>query len=184
MHDKYLELCNFVFAQVEAETKEIALEDGLDFSALSLKGIDQVALDAQMEWPAEHHEEREIGWTWAGALQQYRQNHRARIELAIWNGDELCGLMLGKASDGRLVVKVNYLQGSTLPGHPLKGWVAVISTRCAEVFANSIGAGWVAIQEPLDALIDYYSSLGYSEGDPFDPRNNALFKRLDDGMDL
>ncbi|MFM5659927.1 hypothetical protein [Aeromonas veronii] len=184
MQNRYLDLCASIFHQVEIETRDAADDEGLDFSSLSLRLIDLDALNAQAQWPAEVVRDRQVGWSWSDALRQYRQNHMARIELAIWNGDELCGLMLGKASHGRLVVKVNYLQGSTSPEHALKGWIAAISTRCAELFAGAIGAEWVAIQEPLAGLIDHYGDLGFTNADPFDPRSSALFKRLAVDIDL
>ncbi|MCR3962451.1 hypothetical protein NUK45_05485 [Aeromonas veronii] len=179
MQNKYLDLCIDVFEQVKVVTQDTAEESGLDFSNLSLRLIDQDALDAQEAWPLEVVENRQIGWDWPDALRQYRQNHMARLELAIWNGNELCGLMLGKASEGRLVVKVNYLQGSTNPDHPLKGWIMEIATRCAELFAASIGAAWVAIQEPHEDLVEHYGSLGFTLEDQFDPRNRALFKPVE-----
>lgn len=180
MDGKYREIWRSVFDMVTYETLIEAEEQNLDFSRLSLRSIDQAALAAQSQWPPPDDPDREIGWSWDAVCRQYRQNHMARIELAIWNGDELCGLMLGKASEGRLVVKVNYLQGSTLPTHALKGWVADIATRCAELFAKAIGSDWVAIQEPEEGLIEYYESLGFTDDDPFDYRNQALYKRLDD----
>jgi hypothetical protein len=184
MQNRYLVLCASIFHAVEIETRDAAEDFGLDFSNLSLRLIDLAALNAQAQWPAEAVHDRQIGWSWTDALSQYRQNHMARIELAIWNGDELCGLMLGKASHGRLVVKVNYLQGSTSPEHALKGWIAAISTRCAELFAEAIGTEWVAIQDPLVGLIEHYGDLGFTYPDPFDPKSSALFKRLAVDIDL
>lgn len=184
MQNRYLDLCASIFEKVETETQDVAEELDLDFSNLSLRLIDLAALYAQAQWPIDAAHGRQIGWSWSDALRQYRQNYMARIELAIWNGDELCGLMLGKASEGRLVVKVNFLQGSTSPHHALKGWIAAISTRCAELFAEAIGAEWVAIQEPMEGLIEYYGDLGFTDRDPFDPRSNSLFKRLAVDIDL
>ena len=178
MDGKYRDIWRFVFERVTYETRLEAEEQNLDFSRLSLRPIDQAALAAQSQWPPPDDPDREIGWSWEAKCRQYRRNHMARIELAIWNGDELCGLMLGKASEGRLVVKVNYLQGSTLSTHVLKGWITDIATRCAELFAMAIDADWVAIQEPDEDLVGHYQSLGFTGTDPFDHRNDALYKRL------
>lgn len=147
---------------------------------LRLTDISQDAIQAQLSWPIHQDPERVIGWVWSDVVRQYRRNHKARIELAIWYADLLCGLMLGKASQGKLVVKINYLHG--LPGdHPLKGVVLPVATRCAELFAAAINAPWVGIQEPLeqDGLIDYYEQLGFDQPEPFDHRNRAIFKRID-----
>lgn len=123
--------------------------------------------------------DRQIGWDWRTARDSYRRNHVERIELAIWHEEQLCGLMLGKASRGRLVVKINFLQGGGSDS-PLKGYVLPIATRCAELYAAALNAEWVGVQDPLDSdeLIEYYRTIGFVEDDPFDPRNNALFKRV------
>lgn len=144
---------------------------------ISLTDITENALLHQERW--EIAENRQIGWDWRVVRNNFRINHAARIELAIWYDNELCGLMLGKASDGKLVFKINYLQGGE-EGHPLENSILPIASRCAELFAASIHADWIAIQDPIDreGLINYYREQGFTEDDPFDPRNNALFKRV------
>lgn len=100
--------------------------------------------------------------------------------MAIWFDRHLCGLMLGKPSVGKMVVKLNYIQGAPFE-HALKGKIVPIAMLYAESYAAALGAQWIGIQDPLNevSLLDYYRALGFTEPDPFDPRNSALFKRLD-----
>lgn len=179
-NERYRDLCLRIFNTVEAETKIKEEGFGVDFSSLSLKLIDKSALDKQEQWPLELDYDKQIGWCWEKEVMRYRQNYMARIELAIWFGPELCGLMLGKASKGRLVVKVNFLQGSTDDNHPLKGRVATISIRCAELFADAIEAEWVGIENPAEGLIEHYEKLGFDKKDPYDPRSPALYRKLEE----
>lgn len=78
------------------------------------------------------------------------------------------------------MVKLNFIQG--LPKeNPLTGMVVPIADLCADLYAMALDCQWVGIQESMDdpKLIDYYRSLGFTEKDPFDPRNNAMFRRVD-----
>jgi hypothetical protein len=144
---------------------------------IDLTEIGEMALQAHARWPLADEIERQIGWNWREARDRYRRDHMARIELAIWYDDELCGLMLGKASEGKLVVKINYVEGAP-EEHPLKGYIVPIAARCAELFAVAIEANWVGIQDPFEGVRDYYQELGFDQLDPFDPRNNAMFKAI------
>ncbi|QPL52366.1 hypothetical protein [Vibrio navarrensis] len=172
--NKYQQLRNAALAQTQDEFE--LLEP--DFVGhVDLTEITEDALLSQGEWVIPVN--RQIGWDWRIVRNQYRRDHMARLELAVWHDDQLCGLMLGKASEGKLVVKINYVQGGEID-NPMKGFVVPIASRCAELFAVAIEADWVGIQDPIDEddLINYYRELGFDERDPFDPRNNALFKRV------
>ncbi|MBU0914658.1 MAG: hypothetical protein KKF22_19180 [Gammaproteobacteria bacterium] len=148
---------------------------------LRLTTINADALQSWKNWPEAEDVQRQIGWDWHEVRSRYRRNHPASIELAIWFDESLCGLMIGKASRGKLVVKINYLQGLPID-HPLKGVILPIAARCAEHFAAAIEAKWVAIQDPMEepGLLDYYRDLGFDQTDPFDHLNNALFKLVED----
>ena len=162
--------------QVLAQTKSDFEQLEPDFIGhIDLTEINEEALHSQVEW--EMPADRDIGWDWRQVRNQYRRDHMARLELAVWHNKELCGLMIGKASDGKLVVKINYIQGGQAE-NPLKGFIVPIASRSAELFA--VAADWIAIQDPIDDedLLNYYGQLGFNERDPFDPRNNALFKRV------
>lgn len=172
--NKYQQLRNAALAQTQ---DEFELFEADFVGHVDLTEITEDALLSQGEWDIPVN--RQIGWDWRIVRNLYRRDHMARLELAVWYGDQLCGLMLGKASEGKLVVKINYVQGGE-SGNPMKGFVVPIASRCAELFAVAIEADWVGIQDPIDEddLINYYRELGFDERDPFDPRNNALFKRV------
>ncbi len=172
--NKYQQLRLAVLAQTQNEFEQFEA----DFIGhIDLTEITEDAIRSQDEWDIPVN--RQIGWDWRQVRDQYRRDHMARVELAVWHGEELCGLMIGKASEGKLVVKINYIQGGEVE-NPLKGYIVPIASRCAELFAVAIEADWIGIQDPIDDddLLNYYRELGFDESDPFDPRNNALFKRV------
>lgn len=172
--NKYQNIRLAVLAQTKNEFEEFEA----DFIGhIDLTEITEDAIRSQEEWDIPVN--RQIGWDWRQVRDRYRRDHMARVELAVWHGEELCGLMIGKASDGKLVVKINYIQGGELE-NPLTGFIVPIASRCAELFAVAIEADWIGIQDPIDDddLLNYYRELGFNKSDPFDPRNNALFKRV------
>lgn len=88
------------------QTKEDYISLKPDFVGhVNLTEITEGALLSQEIW--RQPLERKVGWNWRVIRDQYRRNYLARIEVAIWYDDQLCGLMLGKASEGKLVVKIN-----------------------------------------------------------------------------
>lgn len=140
--NKYQQIRLAVLAQTQRDVEQM---EPRFVGHIDLTEINEDALRIQREW--EIPLDRQIGWDWRPVRDQYRRDHMARIELAVWNDKELCGLMIGKASDGKLVVKINYIQG----GHAeniLKGYIVPIASRCAELFAVAIEADWIGIQYP------------------------------------
>ncbi|GAD89969.1 hypothetical protein VHA01S_030_00440 [Vibrio halioticoli NBRC 102217] len=172
--NRYQQIRLAALAQTQRDTEQFEP----DFIGhIDLTEINEDALCSQDRW--EMPLNRQIGWDWRRVRNQYRRDHIARLELAVWYDNELCGLMIGKASDGKLVVKISYIQGGQAE-NPLKGFIVPIASRCAELFAVAVEADWIGIQDPIDDedLLNYYRELGFNERDPFDPRNNALFKRV------
>ncbi len=172
--NKYQQIRLAVLAQTKEEFEQLEP----DFIGhIDLTEISEEAIQSQEEWDIPVN--RQIGWDWRRVRDQYRRNHMARIELAVWHGEELCGLMIGKASDGKLVIKINYIQGGEIE-NPLKGYIVPIASYCAELFAVAIEADWIGIQDPIEDedLLNYYRELGFDKSDPFDHRNNALFKQV------
>lgn len=154
---------------------------GSEGNKISLSEINPEALDQQASWGLHEQGSRHIGWSWSEAVRKYRVGYVERLDLAVWHQDTLCGLMLGKVSQGRLVVKINYIQGCPGKQNPLKGMVLPIAVRYLEIYGNMIErCQWIGVQEPLDepSLIRRYREAGFVHDDPFDPRNNALYRRL------
>jgi tRNA A37 threonylcarbamoyladenosine synthetase subunit TsaC/SUA5/YrdC len=81
--------------------------------------------------------------------------------LAIWVNHVLCGLLIGRISDSRIVATIYYLEGRPVD-NPLSGSVANIATRYVELLARLLHCKQAAIDSPLPALIDFYKRLGYS----------------------
>ena len=172
-NSKYIKINNEIRKKILEELQDIQTLKSLNISLLS---ITSHALDIHDSLVPSLKISRQIGWKWRDVCKSYRKNHYRRFELSIWSNDILCGLALGKVSKGKLVVKINYIEG--MENSPLSGEIVPIVVRYAELFAVYTDSSWIAIQDPLKELIPYYAKFGFIEKDQFDPRNAAIYRKI------
>jgi hypothetical protein len=80
---------------------------------------------------------------------------------ALWYGDVLCGLAVGRLSQAHEALSLHFMEGSPDPAHPLRGNVAEIVFGCATLYAAAVGARCVLLRNPDPALETYYAELGF-----------------------
>ncbi|NHZ99367.1 hypothetical protein [Massilia sp. CCM 8734] len=150
MENRYRVLKNAARIAVMAEFA------GTDKSFVRLAEIGEEAFDASQGW-----QHRRVHWDWRQLVRKLRGRHR-RIELAIWADPVLCGLAIGKISDGRVIARIDYL--ARAPGnHPLVGVIAEITTTYLQTLGVLAGCREAVLASPLEALLDFYRALGYTE---------------------
>lgn len=81
--------------------------------------------------------------------------------MAIWNGNKLCGLALGRLSLRNVKVRLEIIEGSTEKNHPLKGQIAYIGLTAIEAFGYAVGAEESLIIDPVPGAISAYRNYGY-----------------------
>lgn len=84
----------------------------------------------------------------------------ARVEIAIWYADELCGLAYGRISERREVVRIDLVEGRP-GGHPLQGWIALIAAETGVLTAQAYGSHAVRFHDPLPGAKFIYEGLGF-----------------------
>lgn len=145
--------------------------------------ITPLDIDARLalisQWPKNPDVERSVGTPeeWIEKIKEYIKKYSARMELAMWHDQNLCAVMLGKVSRKRLTLKINYLEGASNITF-LNGFRLEIAILYAEAFASALNIKWVGIQNPYDGVIPAYKINGYTQPDPFDKKNNALYKEI------
>lgn len=147
---------------------------------LHLTEIDAAALQAMRNtWEPHPIYSRNVGTVedWKYTLQQYRISYNSRMELAIWYDNQLCTLMLGKVSNGKLTLKITYLQGA-YNIEQLVGLRLAVATTYAETYASALDIDWVGVQDPYEGAEHLYRDNGFTISDPFDRNNDALFKNI------
>jgi hypothetical protein len=140
----------------------LGLAAGLD--ALRLTGIDGHAVNAwRFTWPESPYADANFPWD---RIARHAWRYPRRFDLAIWYADALCGLCLGKPSEGPDNLTIRLLEGKYGP-HPLKGAVALIATVTAERYAAVLGKRLLKIKNASPGAISRYEALGFSLAEPF-----------------
>jgi hypothetical protein len=127
---------------------------------LALRPIAPDALDEfDRTWAI--HPLRIVQWPWRDMAADYRRNWTDRFELAIWSGDRLCGLCLGKAANNRHHIALRFLEASPDPSHPLKGAVALAAFEAANAYGIVLGADYLYLMDPLPGTLARYLAMGF-----------------------
>lgn len=134
----------------------------VNMPGVRLTPINQAALSYYKKWPAIDRVPPNGGWDWESWSTYYKEKYPKRFDIAIWFGNTLCGLALGKMSEKNIHVKLEVLEGSTNSTHPLKGRVAYISLTALEMFGYALNAKEARIIDPVHAAITSYTNLGYN----------------------
>jgi len=134
---------------------------------IDLGGITSDALEAfEAEW--EGRPERRYEWPWREMVDDYSRNEPGRLALAIWSGDVLCGLAIGKLR--ARYCSVNYVEGSPLPAHPLKGRVLPVVLTVLTAYAKAVDRQQIRLVDPFDAMVPCYEAhdfvLATPKGEP------------------
>ncbi|MDR7039415.1 hypothetical protein J2X36_004191 [Methylobacterium sp. BE186] len=127
--------------------------------------IDKGATDcARLEWPKHYSDQTHRGFS-----ESWETLHRKFLpipsffDLAIWQRIEgqlvLQGMALGKPSDGKTHLTLNWVERSFAPDY-LRGGVLLPILACAEEYAKLLGCQRVLIKNPVDPA--KYERYGYS----------------------
>jgi len=133
----------------------------LELPGLRLTEINNTAIAAQKSWMGEGREPPNGGWDWSHWIHETRRSNHRAFEVAIWQGNELCGLCLGTPNKKRLVLRVELIEGSPYTNHPLRGKIAMIALTAAEAYAIVLGSNEVRIMDPVEGALKSYLKLDY-----------------------
>ena len=138
-----------------------------------LSTINNTTLDAwRQHWAG--HPVRAVAWPWDVMVPDYRRHHPSRFELAIWSGDTLCGLAIGRT--GNAYCSIEYLEGSPMAGHSLKGQVIPAALTALLAYAAVLGKGEMRLMEPFAPLVPAYEVYGFLLVEPRGERPYCLRK--------
>lgn len=149
---KYTSLRNQVY-------KDVPLILGMP--ALRLSPINTTAIQSYKTWPSSNRIPPAGGWDWGSWVGYFRSHHKKYFDVAIWNGDQLCGLALGRLSKRNVKVRLDIIEGTPNKNHPLKGQIAYIGLTAMEAFGYAVGAEESLIIDPVKGAITAYSNYGY-----------------------
>ena len=138
--------------------------------SIRLTGIDPHALDAWRTTWNRAHPLGYGGWDWSGLVERICRRPSA-FQVAIWSGEQLCGLAVGRMSKRRPsgqrhTVSVHFLEGNPSRQHPLRGKVAAIALAVAEAYGDVLGAWRIRLIDPLPGVYRNYERLGFTIAGP------------------
>jgi hypothetical protein len=133
---------------------------------LRITDIDAHALATRERTWSGVHPSGAGGWNWPGLVERL-PSRAAVLPIAIWYGNDLCGLALGQASrhraDGcRHTVTLTYVERRPEPPPvQLRGAVLYLAISAARFYGAAVGARRLRLRNPDRNLLWYYETLGF-----------------------
>jgi hypothetical protein len=93
-----------------------------------------------------------------------------RFDAALWHGETLCGLVMGRPSRGRTFLRVDLLEGSPDPHHPLKRAVLLSVADAALRYGRALGCRQLRIMDPLPGAVRWYKEFDFQLVEPLKGR--------------
>nr|WP_313208301.1 hypothetical protein [Stenotrophomonas geniculata] len=156
------------YRQHHKEVRQRAYEavmNGLreDFPEIRLTEIDGYARAEANSWlvPINEPTTTQVpGWDWKALWKDF-SNKACRVDVAVWVDDSLYGLAIGRVSRRRVVATIHYLQRSPVIPQPAIS-LGRVATAFLVALAKELRCKEIAVDSPLEALIDYYKSFGFT----------------------
>lgn len=144
-----------------------AIEVGICGPELRLADIDEATLAV---WKHTWHGVHPSGagnWHWPSMIERLPRR-AAVLPLAIWYGEDLCGLGLGHASrrranGSRHTVTLTYVERRPEPPPVvLRGQILGLAVAAARSYGFTVGARRLRLRDPDRNLLQRYQQLGFS----------------------
>lgn len=101
-------------------------------------------------------------WDWREEVRRARRRPR-RVELAIECERQLYALILGRISDSKIVISISFMAKTSIDESC--GSVLGVAIRYVEALAVILGSEMITINDPVQALEDYYRQQGFKPQD-------------------
>jgi len=101
-------------------------------------------------------------WNWGGLKRKNNKKFSKRyFNVALWHNTELCGLSLGHFSRSEKHLWVDFIEGSPVKDHSLKGYVLKIIIATNLEYAFVMKKKYLKLAEPVEGLIKTYEKMGF-----------------------
>jgi hypothetical protein len=155
-HERYAELRELAYDHAV----ERAISRGMATSATRITAIAPAAIQAcRKSWAAPHWT-GDGGWPWDRIARPFLKKPRA-FHAALWEGEELCGLAVGKVSRGRNRLTLHFMQSSPSPAHPLRGRVTFLMFEAATAYGEALECAYLLLRDPLPGALPIYLRFGF-----------------------
>jgi hypothetical protein len=105
-------------------------------------------------------------WDWERILRRAWRRPSA-FHVAVWSGDRLCGLGVGRLSKRRPLgvrhtLSLHFIESAHDDHHPLRGSIAALVIAAADSYGRLAGASRLRLMEPLPGVVRYYEDFGFA----------------------
>jgi hypothetical protein len=105
-------------------------------------------------------------WEWDRILAR-AWRRPAAFHVAIWSGEHLCGLAVGRASKRRLTgvrhtISVHFIESAHSIDHPLRHRIAPLVIAAAVGYGRQLGAWRIRLINPLPGALPLYERYGFT----------------------
>lgn len=159
---KYAQVRAHAYAKVVKELQQ----SGRVQASVRITDLDRHALTAfRSQWAGQSHPTGVPVWDWPELVAPVRRRPTG-LHLAIWSGEQLCGLAVGRASARtksgvRNTLSVHRAASTPLP-HPLRRLIIPIVIACAVEHGRALGASELRLMNPLPGALPLYVGLGFT----------------------
>lgn len=143
-----------------------AVRSGFVRADLRLAETNESTLDAWRATWSGPHPTGDGSWDWERLLRRAWRRPSA-FHLAIWSGERLCGLAVGRASKRRPAgvrhtVSVHFIESAHHRDHPLRHTIAPLVIGAAEAYGKLLGASRIRLVDPLPGVVPLYEAFGFA----------------------
>jgi hypothetical protein len=153
-------------SDVYSFVQEDFIREGGFAADLRITDIDRAALEAwHATWIGKAHPLRG-GWNWPELL-EWMPHRAAVLPAALWYGEDLCGLILGRVSRHRrsgvrhTVTLTHVERRPEPPPVVLRGRVVLLAIAIAEGYGAALGGTRLRLGFPDPRLVRWYQELGF-----------------------
>jgi hypothetical protein len=153
-------------AEAYAFARMDAIEEGVCGPDLRFGDIDALALQTWTHTWTGVHPSGAGKWNWEARVDQLPRRP-AVLPMAIWHGQDLCGLAVGQASRKRATgvrhtVTLTFVERRPEPPDvPLRGKIIYLAITAARAYGITLGARRLRLRNPDRNLLWYYQLLGF-----------------------
>jgi hypothetical protein len=138
---------------------------------LDLRLFSASALSRAKEW--DEGGNRIVDWDWFSGYSAFRFRYPKRFELAIWQGDKLIGMSLGRPTYAGSGMRLDFLEANPEPDRIR---VFPITFAALVIYAKALGANEIRVMQPInEAVKAYYERFGFK----YITKGDYLFIRME-----
>jgi hypothetical protein len=153
-------------AEAYEAARDEAILEGVCGPDLRIADIDQHAMETWQNTWSSVHPSGAGRWNWQALVEQLPRRP-AVLPVAIWYGNDLCGLALGYASKRRAggvrhTISLTFVERRPAPPPvPLRRRIVFLAITVARAYGLSVGARRLRLRNPDLNLLWFYQLLGF-----------------------